>query len=283
MPELPELEVVKGVLTKEIVGKKIESLDFVKPYILKKFFPQYRDRFPTMISKINRRGKYTIIYLENSTVLVIHLMKSGRIHFGNPEKRIDRYTSCYAVLSDGRRLEVKEYGSEKMAKVFIVTSTSEIPGLISLGIEPLDPSFTVEKLQEIIHTRNKKLKYFLKDQSLIAGIGNAYSDEILWEARLSPFQFSHSLDPKEVASLHHAIVSVLKSACEEIKIRTKEILPRKEYREFLRVYHKKGENCPRCRGKIEWVYSKKHTIYYCPSCQTKGKIYKDRRLSHFLK
>lgn len=283
MPELPELEVIKNILAKDITAKEIGCPVFTKPYILKCFFNGYEKFFPSRIEKIERKGKYLLFHLTSKAIIVIHLMKSGRIKIAKGEGKIDKFTACYARLNDGRRIEVVEYEKEKMAKVYIVQNPKSIPGLLNLGIEPFSPSFTESYLKAQLIKERKQLKIFLKDQSRIAGIGNAYANEILWDAQLSPFKSSDSLTDRDVKKLFSSIRKVLRNGIKETEKRAEGKLFIKELRDFMIVHNKKGEPCPGCGAKIEWVYSKKNTIFYCPHCQTRGKIYKDRRLSKFLK
>lgn len=283
MPELPELEVIKKILSREIIGKEIEVPVFAKPYILKGIFPGYEKSFPSRIEKIGRRGKFLLFQLKSSILIVIHLMKSGRIRIVPEKGKIDKFTACYARLNDGRQLDIVEYGKEKMAKIYFVRDTVNIPGFNNLGIDPFDPSFTEEYLKTQLFKERKKLKIFLKDQSMIAGIGNAYADEILWDAKLSPFKSSDLLSDSEIKNLSNSIIEVSRNSIKEIEKAAKGIFFKKEPRDFMKVHNKKGEPCRRCGSKIEWVYSKKNAIYYCPHCQTEGKVFKDRRLSKFLK
>ena len=283
MPELPELELIKKILNREIIGKEIEIPVFTKPYILKGIFPGYEKAFPSRIEKIERRGKFLLFQLKSSLRIVIHLMKSGRIKISPEKNRVGKFTACYLKLNDGRVIEIVEYGKEKMAKIHIVKDSSNIPGFRNIGIDPFDKKFTENYLKKLLVKERKKLKLFLKNQKKISGIGNAYSDEILWEAQLSPFASSDLLNDTEIANFYCSIKKVLRNGIKEIEKRTKGKIVMKEPREFMQVYERKGEPCPRCGSKIEWVYSKRNRTYYCPKCQTGGKIYKDRRLSKFLK
>ena len=283
MPELPELEVIKNILTKDITGKEIGCPVFTKPYILKGFFNGYEKFFPSRIEKIERKGKYLLLRLTSKAIIVIHLMKSGRIKIANEKIKRDKFTACYALLNDGGRIEVVEYGKEKMAKIYIVQNPLSVPGLLNLGIEPFSSSFTESYLKARLLKKRKQLKIFLKDQSRIAGLGNAYANEILWDAQLSPFKSSDSLTARDVKKLFSSIRKVLRNGIKEIEKRVGGKLFIKEPRDFMKVHNKKGAPCPGCENKIEWVYSKKNTTYYCSHCQTRGKIYKDRRLSKFLK
>ncbi|MCK4234781.1 hypothetical protein KAX75_10150 [candidate division WOR-3 bacterium] len=249
MPELPELELIKKILNREIIGKEIEIPVFTKPYILKGIFPGYEKAFPSRIEKIERRGKFLLFQLKSSLRIVIHPMKSGRIKISPEKNRVGKFTACYLKLNDGRVIEIVEYGKEKMAKIYIVKDSSNIPGFRNIGIDPFDSNFTTNYLKELLTKKRKNLKLFLKDQKKISGIGNAYSDEILWEAQLSPFASSDLLNDTEIANFYCSIKKVLRNGIKEIEKRTKGKIVMKEPREFMQVYERKGEPCPRFEVK----------------------------------
>jgi formamidopyrimidine-DNA glycosylase len=282
MPELPEIEVIKTVLLNELTGKEIQEPVFTKPYILKSFFKDYQSYFPSLLCHIDRKGKYLFLTLKSNVIIVIHLMRSGRIFISNISTKLNKFIACY-IPYNNKRLEIAEYGKEKMAQLYIVKALDEIQGLSSLGIDPFDKSFTEGVLKILLYREKDRLKQFLKNQTKIAGIGNAYSDEILWDSKLSPFTYSHSLKESDISNLYTSIKQVLTHAIKSIEHRSCGTLSRKEQRDFLKVYEKRGKPCPRCNTAIEWVYLKKNTTYYCPHCQTRGKIFKDRRTSKFLK
>ena len=282
MPELPELEVLRENLASKILGKKIEKVKILKPYLLKTLARPEKDLIAHKFTQIHRRGKYLIFHTTSSFKMVIHLMLSGRIEFGLRKRKYGRAVSAVFSFDRGVDISILEFGPQKRAALYVVRDLNEIPNFRNLGIEPLEPTFTPEVLHQLLHKENRHLKSFLVNQTSIVGIGNTYSDEILWEAGLSPFKSTTSLGPQETESLYRAIKTILKWGTGEIKKRWGDKLPIKELREFLRVHNKKGEQCPRCEEIIQWVSYRDRNTYYCPGCQTQGRVLKDRRYSRFL-
>jgi formamidopyrimidine-DNA glycosylase len=283
VPELPELEAFKEVLAEELNGKTIERPHFLKPHILKAFPPNYEERFPAEVLGIDRRGKYLHFSLDNGLTLYIHLMKSGRIGLQRATAKPNKFVACSIHIDDGRALRIAEYGKEKMARFYMFEANRYPPGFERLGIEPLDPSLTAERLADLLRREKRRLKQFLTDQHVLAGIGNAYANEILWNAKLSPFSVTASLGNTETAALLSAMHKTLKDGIAKTSAQLKDLALVKVDRQFMAVHGKKDEPCPRCGDRIRWVYARKNTTYYCPTCQTGGKILKDRRTSKFLK
>lgn len=283
MPELPELEVYKEILSRELAGKTIGVPRFLKPYILKSFPPDYESRFPSKVNAIKRRGKRLLLLLDNGLILCIHLMRSGKLRIQKDTAKPTKFTACILPLDDRRILTISEYGKEKIARFHITDDTNQIPGFASLGIEPLDEALSPSQFHSLLHQEKKKLKQFLTDQRVLAGIGNAYANEILWDAGLSPFSSTTSLSESVAKRLLDSIRKTLQHAIVEIRAQLRVSDLPKDHRHFMSVHGKKDESCPRCGDTIRWVYSTKSTTYYCPTCQTKGKILKDRRTSKFLK
>jgi formamidopyrimidine-DNA glycosylase len=283
MPELPELELLKENLTSRIAEKKITAFKIIKPYILKTFTPTPDKFVGDKFIKISHRGKYLILESISDLKLVIHLMLAGRIEYCSSVKRISRDNAALISFEDATHMRITEFGSKKRACIYIVRELEQVAKLRELGIEPLSESFTVEALTKLLNKQSCQLKSFLTHQNLIAGIGNAYADEILWQAKLSPFKNTTGLKSDEISRFYDAIKSVLIWSIEEIKKNIGNSLPQKEARNFLRVYKKKGESCPRCGTTIQWVSYTNRDTYYCPACQTGGKILADRRYSRFLK
>lgn len=282
MPELPELEVLKENLAPKISGKRIEKVKILKPYLLKTLARPEKKLIANKFTQIHRRGKYLIFNTTSSFKVVIHLMLSGRIEYGLRKRKYGKAVSAVFSFQDGVDMCILEFGPQKRAALYVVRGLKEIPNFRNLGFEPLEPTFTPEVLHQLLNKENRHLKSFLVNQEPIVGIGNAYADEILWEAGLSPFKSTTSLDPQETESLHRATKTVLWCGIGEIKKRVGDELPIKERREFLRIHNKKGERCPRCEDIIQWVSYRDRNTYYCPGCQTQGRILKDRRYSRFL-
>ena len=313
MPELPELEVLKETLEPRIRGKKIKVLQILKPYILKNYFtPLEKHRQPMRrgkkksalvkpagrilsnahsdfltgytydlsgekIENINRRGKYLLIELDKHKIIV-HLMLRGTIKFVLPGTKLKKSSAALMNFEDGTVLEMSERGHKKRMSIFILPKNKTLEKFDMLGIEPLQHDFTVEKLKTLLQSENRQVKSFLCNQKKIVGIGNAYADEVLWNARLSPFKMSKQLNAQEVKELHTSIIHVLKRAIKHV--REKGI---QEKRGFLQVHGKKGKPCPRCGELIQFVSFAQSETSYCPICQTGGRKLKDRRMSKFYR
>lgn len=275
MPELPELELLKEDLLARIKGKHIRSLRVLKPYVLKDFIKG--NLANESIKGILRRGKYLIFDTDCHRVIV-HLMLNGSLEFSLPSGRIKKSSAAILSFQDGTLLEFNERGSKKRMAIYISEKDVTLPRIANLGVEPLDERFTVVTFKKLVEGDTKQLKTFLCSQSKIAGIGNAYADEMLWHARLSPFKLTTNLDEKEIEILHQAIVNVLKWAITQVR-RSE----RPEKRDFLNIHGRKGQSCPRCGDLIQLVSFVRGNTYYCPQCQTGGKKLKDRRMSKFYR
>jgi formamidopyrimidine-DNA glycosylase len=275
MPELPELEVMKEDLLGQIKGKNISSLRILKPYVLKDFFKG--NLANESITDISRRGKYLILDTDAHRITV-HLMLNGSLKFSLPSIKTKKSSAALLSFEDGTVLEFNERGSKKRMSIYVTPKNVSLPCIANLGIEPLDKKFTVASLKELLRSDVKRLKSFLCRQSKVAGVGNAYADEILWHARLSPFRLSANLDDQEIERLHESIIRVLEHAVQQVRM-----LERLEKRNFLNIHGKKGQACPRCSDLIQLVSFARGDTYYCPKCQTGGKKLKDRRMSKFYR
>jgi formamidopyrimidine-DNA glycosylase len=275
MPELPELEVLKENLLSQIRGKKVRELKVLKPYILKNYF--VGDLSGEKIENINRRGKYLIIKLSKHKIIV-HLMLRGSITYVLPGTKLKKPSAAVVNFEDGTVLELSETGHKKRMSIFVLPKKKIVGKFGALGIEPLQDDFAIEKLKNLLHSENRQVKSFLCSQKKIVGIGNAYADEILWSAQLSPFKMTRNLNARETERLHASIISVLQWAIKHV--REKGI---QEKRDFLQVHGKKGKPCPRCGEPIQCVSFTQSETSYCPSCQTGGRKLKDRRMSKFYR
>lgn len=275
MPELPELEILKDKLTVQVKGKKIKNFQVLKPHVLKNFFEGELSN--ETINNIVRRGKYLIFGTDKHSI-IIHLMLHGFLRFSLPTVRPRKSANALIVFVDGTALELYERGHKKRMSLYIIPKNKSLARIDSLGIEPLDKHFNVDKLKQLLESDAQQLKTFLRNQQKIAGIGNAYADEILWMAGLSPFKLSTNLSKGEIEKLHRSIVGVLEWAIQHV---TK--AERLDDRSFLRIHGKKGGSCPRCGGRIRTVSFSQADTFYCPECQTAGKRLKDRRMSKFYR
>ncbi|UCG91079.1 MAG: hypothetical protein JSV97_08295, partial [candidate division WOR-3 bacterium] len=273
-PELLELEVLKENLTSQIKGKKIESLYVLKPYVLKNYF--IGDLHAEKVLDIQRRGKFLIIKLTTHKI-IIHLMLHGSIKYVLPGK-VKKSSAALLRFVDGTVLEMNEMGSKKRMSIYVIPNAESIKKINGLGIEPCAHDFTEEKLQALLKEESRQVKSLLCDQKKIAGIGNAYADEILWQAELSPFKITTRFTRREVKKLHQAITAVLHWAID--KVREKGV---SESRDFLNIHNCVARPCPRCGERIASVWFSGKATNYCPKCQTKGRKLKDRRLSKLFR
>lgn len=275
MLELPELEVLKEKLSSQLKDKVILNLVVLKPYVLKNFFQG--DLAGHVVRYIQRQGKYLILELD-SLRLIIHLMLRGSLNFLLSGEKLRRSAAAVLEFTDHSKLEFSEIGHKKRMSIHILPNQTTLKQIGRLGQDPFDNDFTVSKLSNILNAKAHQLKFLLRDQTKICGLGNAYTDEILWLARLSPFKISTKLSDDEIKRLYSAIRNVLEGAI--AIIREKGI---SEKRTFLQIHNKKGELCPRCEEPIQYVSSSSSDTYYCPRCQTSGRKLKDRRMSKFYR
>lgn len=271
MPELPELEVFRERLKPLIVGKNVKEFKILKPYVLKSYFNG--DLSGETIEGITRRGKYLEFRLTSYNIY-IHLMLYGSVAYIPPSVKTKKSATALLLLEDGTRIELFEKTKKKRMSIYIIPKDKKLVRVENLGIEPLSKEFTVHELAKLLREERKQLKSLLCRQSKIAGIGNAYADEILWQAGLSPFKLSTNLSAQETERLHRSIVDVLNWAIEEV-----EHSKRLEKRGFLQIHGKKGHSCPKCGDIIRIVSFAQRDTFYCPTCQTGGNKLKDRRLS----
>ncbi len=276
MPELPEIEVLKENLLSQIKGKGIKQFQVLKPYILKSYVEG--DLCDEKIKTVERKGKFLLITLSNHK-LVIHLMLRGVVRYcSSSSDKIKKSVAALIRFKDGALLEMSERSSKKRMSVYVLKKDESLRKIEVLGIDPFDHGFSSKKLKDLLYSESRQLKSFLRRQSKIAGIGNAYADEILWHAQLSPFKITTNMNDEEIKKFYKAIRYVLEKA---ITIIRKEGISEKK--DFLKIHGKKGKPCPRCGGSIEAVSFSSIETSYCPKCQTKGKKLRDRRMSKFYR
>ncbi|HYR51073.1 MAG TPA: DNA-formamidopyrimidine glycosylase family protein [Candidatus Dormibacteraeota bacterium] len=300
MPELPFLEVLAENLASRVSGRRIESILIRQPALLQTSAPAPESFVGEFLSLPGRVGKYLILETESRRAIVIHLMRAGRLAVtpspgsgaerGAPGKgrvargpALPKHLSARIAFDDGTRLDLVEHGKEKRARLWLAEDSSDVPELGRLGPDPSRGELTYERFRSAMEAASRRLKTFLTDQRAIAGIGNGLSDEILYEARLSPMRLTGSLTEPEARALHLALLAVVSAQTEKLRESMSGELPQKEPREHYRVHDHAGTKCPRCGAAIARVSFADHDIFYCPGCQTGGKPLKDRRLSKLLK
>src|SRR5262252_756939 len=286
MPELPEVEALAAFLRTRATGRVIVRAEAASFAVLKTFDPPLTALAGLTIADIGRHGKFLDLTC-GDLHLVIHLARAGWLRWRDdlPDKPLRPGKSPLAfrlALDDGSGFDLTEAGTQKRLAVYLVRDPLQVPGVATLGPEPLADDFTVESLAAILKERRTQIKGVLRDQHIIAGIGNAYSDEVLHAAKMSPFKLASSLTPDDVAVLYDAIKTTVGDAVKRSAGLAAADL-KGEKKSGLRVHARTGQECPVCGDTIREVSFADSSLQYCATCQTGGKPLADRRTSKFLR
>jgi formamidopyrimidine-DNA glycosylase len=287
MPELPEVESLAAFLRERVSGHTVARAEAASFAVLKTFDPPITSIVGLTFGAAGRRGKFLDLPCGDDLHLVMHLARAGWLRWRDamPDKPVKPGKSPLAfrlVLDDGSGFDLTEAGTQKRLAVYLVRELNDVPGIATLGPEPMAADFTVDALASILKGRRTQIKGVLRDQHVIAGIGNAYSDEVLHAAKMSPYKLAASFTPDEVATLHEAIVETLRDAVKRSEgLAAKDL--KGEKKGGLRVHGRAGQPCPVCGDTIREVSFADSALQYCPTCQTGGKPLADRRLSRLLK
>ncbi|XVX20537.1 Fpg/Nei family DNA glycosylase [Actinomycetota bacterium] len=286
MPELPEVQALVDFLAERTRDRAVTGVELGSISVLKTFNPPPEALVGLLVDGVARHGKF--IDLDCSgTHLVFHLARAGWLRWSEqiPETRLRPGKSPIALrvrLDDGSGFDLTEAGTKKRLAAYLVGDPAEVPGIASLGPDPLGEGFTRGAFAEILGARKAQIKGVLRDQSVIAGIGNAYSDEILHVAKLSPFAIAAKLTDEEVDRLYAALRDTLAGAV--VAASGKPAAELKDAkRAGMRVHGRTGEPCPECGDSVREVSFADSSLQYCATCQTGGKPLADRRTSKFLK
>ena len=291
MPELPEVEALAADLRARLVGRTIRRVDVTEIAALKTFDPSVDALRGTRCIEVGRRGKHLVLSVDSGLHLVIHLARSGWLRWrdASPRPTAGRGRGPLAarvVLEPGEGdgglggdgFDLTEQATHKRLAIHVVAHPEQVMSIATLGPEPLDAGFTEERFAGILaHAGRAQIKGVLRDQRRIAGIGNAYSDEILHAARMSPFHPA-SMPPDDVHRLYEALRQVLGEAVERAMGVPAASL-KAEKRQGMRVHGRRGEACPVCDDVVRQVVYADSTFEYCATCQTGGKPLADRVLS----
>ncbi len=285
MPELPEVEALAAFLSERAVGHTIATVWPVALNALKTYDPPPSSLAGLEVSGVRRYGKFLDIDV-SGLHLVTHLARAGWLQWKEkqpsaPPRPGKGPLALRVILDDGSGFDLTEAGTQKRLAVYVVRDPLEVPGIARLGIDPLDPEFTPATLAGLLGTR-QQVKGVLTDQSVLAGVGNAYSDEVLWHARMSPFKPASNLTSDEVQTLYDALVTTLREAADRSRGLAAGNL-KAEKKQGLAVHARTGQACPRCGDTIREVSFATKSLQYCATCQTGGKPLADRRLSKLLK
>jgi formamidopyrimidine-DNA glycosylase len=286
VPELPDIVVYIEALERRIVGQVVRGVRIVSPSVVRTYDPPYDSPVGRRVETLHRVGKRIVFQFGDDPgdlFLVIHLMVAGRLRWDVPGKPVPRKVGLAALDFDEGSLILTEQGTKKRAGIWLTRDWAGVESLDRGGVEPLEA--TPEEFAAALQQENRTLKRALTDPRIFSGIGNAYSDEILWEARLSPVKRTSQLQPDEVARLHAAVVGSLETWTERLRAEVGDGWPTKvtAFRDDMAVHGKFGQPCPRCGSKVQHIVYSDNETNYCATCQTEGKLLADRSLSRLLK
>ncbi|RDG35529.1 Fpg/Nei family DNA glycosylase [Streptomyces corynorhini] len=291
MPEVPEVEALREFLDEHLVGKEIVRVLPLTVNALKTYDPPLTALEGATVTAVDRHGKYLDIVAGDAAPgglhLAVHLARAGWLRWRDsfpaaPPRPGKGPLALRAVLAGGDGFDLTEAGTAKRLAVHLVRDPADVPGIARLGPDPLAASFDRAALAALLAGERRRIKGALRDQRLIAGIGNAYSDEILHAARMSPFKPVENLSEDEITTLHDALRTTLREAVARSRGVAAGRL-KAEKKSGLRVHGRTGEPCPVCGDTIREVSFSDSSLQYCPTCQTGGRPLADRRMSRLLK
>ncbi len=283
MPELPDIVVYIEALQKRIVGQQIEQIRIVAPSLLRTATPPLQSAEGKRVLQVRRMGKRICIGLEGDLWLVLHLMIAGRLHWRERGVKLVRPRGLAAFDFTDATLLWTEAGSQKRASLYVVAGNDGLHSLDPAGLEVLDAD--LDHFATALQSANHTLKRALTDPQMFSGIGNAYSDEILWEARLSPMQLTQRMTGQQIEQLYTAARMTLQQWVDRLRAETGDRFPEKvtAFREEMAVHGKYKQKCPRCGNLIQHIRYAANEANYCPHCQTGDKLLADRALSRLLR
>jgi formamidopyrimidine-DNA glycosylase len=283
MPELPDITVYIEALERRIVGHVLLAIRVNSPFLLRTVEPPLSVAKGERVRELKRIGKRIAIGLEDDLWLVLHLMIAGRLHWKNPGAKLAGKQNLAAFDFDAGTLTLTEAGSKRRAGLWLLEGETALTELDPGGLEVLSASF--EQFETELKRENHTLKRALSDPRSFSGIGNAYSDEILHRARLSPLAQTQKLSADETARLFDAVQSVLVEWTERLRAEAGEGFPEKvtAFRPEMAVHGRFGKPCPVCGAPVQRIRYADNETNYCPRCQTGGRILADRSLSRLLK
>ena len=283
MPELPDIAVYIEALESRILGQTLERARIASPFLLRTAVPPLSISEGQTVRQLRRMGKRICIGLENNIWLVLHLMIAGRLHWRPPGAEVSRPRGLAAFDFPQGTLLWTEAGSKKRASLHVVDGEAGLRALDPGGLEVLQSDLA--RFTTVLTSSNHTLKRALTDPRSFSGIGNAYSDEILFEARLSPLALTQKLTPVEIERLFVAVQSTLTNWLQRLRTETGDAFPEKvtAFREGMSVHGRYKQPCPRCGAKVQRIRYASNETNYCPICQTGGKLLADRALSRLLR
>jgi len=283
MPELPDITVYMEALETRIAGHVLERIEIAGPFLLRTIDPPVTAVAGQRVARLGRIGKRIAIGFENDVWLVLHLMIAGRLHWHASFKKPNGRRILAAFVFDSGCLTLTEAGSRKRASLHVVQGKAELARLDPGGIDVM--TAPLQEFARALTQANHTLKRALTDPRLISGIGNAYSDEILHRARLSPVTLTMRLTAEEIERLHRAVRATLEEWTARLRAEAGREFPEHvtAFRAEMAVHGRYGEPCPACGAKIQRIRYASNETNYCPGCQTGGRLLADRGLSRLLR
>lgn len=284
MPELPDVVVYIEALEKRVLGEPLERIRLASPFLLRTAQPPLDEAFGRKVMELRRVGKRIAFGLEGDIWMVLHLMIAGRLHWKAPNAKISGGRIGLAAFDfPNGTLTLTEAGSKKRASLHMARGEERLAELDPAGLEVLDASLNA--FRQRLTLRNHTLKRALTDPHLFSGIGNAYSDEILHAAEMSPVALTQKLADDEIRRLYEATRSTLELWTQRLREEASEAFPEKvtAFRKGMAVHGRYKEPCPRCAGPVQRIRYASNETNYCPACQTGGKLLADRSLSRLMK
>ena len=282
MPELPDIALYIDALEARIAGRRLKKIALKSPFLLRSVSPPIREAEGRRVSDLRRLGKRICIGLEGDLWLVLHLMIAGRLHWAEDAPKSFGKREMAVLVFENGHLTLTEAGSKKRASLYLVDGEAGLAAHDPGGLDVLDADRAA--FAERLTSANHTLKRALTDPRLFSGIGNAYSDEILHAAGLSPVAMTGKLTDEEIVRLHDATIKTLKHWIAELAARAGEGWPKKvtAFQDGMAVHGRYGEACPVCGTKVQRIRHAANETNYCPRCQTGGKVLADRSLSRLL-
>ncbi len=283
MPELPDVELYVEALRARVMGTTLTRVRIANPFVLRSVDPPINDAEGRVVTGVSRLGKRIVIALEGERFLIIHLMIAGRLRWRASGTKVPKKRGLAAFEFPSGMLLFTEEGSQRRAALWYVRGTADLAAHDPGGIEPL--TATLASFTAALTRERHTLKRTLTDPHIFAGIGNAYSDEILHAARLSPLQLSTNLDASEIARLYAATQRTLTEWTDRLRAELAGAFPEKvtAFREGMAVHGRYRLPCPVCGSPVQRIRYAENEVNYCAKCQTGGRVLADRGLSRLLK
>ena len=282
MPELPDILAYIDALKTRIIDQQLEQVQISSPFLLRSVDPPLSETFGKRVTNLRRIGKRIALGFEHDLFIVMHLMIAGRLHWKEKAGKPNRQTLAIFRFSNGY-LTLTEAGSKKRASMYVARGEATLEEMNPGGLEVLGSDLNA--FREALTRENHTLKRALTDPHLFSGIGNAYSDEILHKACLSPMKLTSRLDDSEVKTLYEATIESLSWWTDKLRAEASKSFPEKvtAFRPEMAVHGKFGKPCPRCGTPVQRIVYAENEANYCPTCQTGGRLLADRAMSRLLK